>query len=122
MTERDIKSESDVAALKDVAVAWLEEAKAQSITVINIVPVSTVADYFIIASGNSQVHLNAMAEHVCTSWSRLRQGRARVEGRGSEWVLIDMGFLVFHLMSPRARSFYDLEGLWAPELWRVSSG
>ena len=96
--------------------------KATSPTVMCVSSMTTMADYFIIASGNSQTHMRAIIAHVHKSWSREYNHRPRLEGKDSEWILLDAGAIVLHLMSLKAREFYDLEGLWSPELWQTHSG
>lgn len=117
-TPNDVVTQSDVVAQKDATVVWLEEMKAEDVVVVPVASISTVADYFIIACGRSQVHLHSIAMHVQAAWSQAYRGRVWIEGRGSEWVLLDMNAVVTHLMSREARAFYDLEGLWSPELWK----
>jgi len=71
-------------------------------------------DYFVIASATSSTHLRGMARHLLDFCAArgievLRQPRI---GEDEEWVLVDCGWLVVHLMSARAREFYELEKLW----------
>lgn len=67
----------------------------------------------VIASGNSQRHLAAMAEHLLERLKRAGLVGMTAEGQGqSDWVLIDAGDVVVHLFRPELRAFYDLEKLW----------
>jgi ribosome-associated protein len=95
----------------------LEDGKAERIVTIDLAGKSTVADAFVIASGQSQRQIDALTERLVqnvkdTPWSV--QG---VEGRpGCDWVLIDLGDVVVHLFRPEARTLYSLEKMWAVDL------
>ncbi len=91
----------------------LDDKRAIDIAVLDLRTVSETLDCFIVASGESSLQLRALEEEVlarCKAQGRLARG---VEGPSERWVLIDYGPVVVHLMSPEARDFYDLEGLWA---------
>ena len=71
----------------------------------------------VIASGTSNRHIAAMSEHVLEDLKETNISGIRIEGQGGDdWVLVDAGDVVIHLMSADAREFYDLESLWDPEL------
>ena len=73
----------------------------------------------IIAGGTSNRHIQSMGEKVLEDLKAKNIEPLGLEGEGSEeWVLIDVGDVVLHLMSANARAFYDLESLWDPELIR----
>jgi len=99
--------------LRDQCVTALEDFKAVDIRVLDVRQFSSWGDYLIIASGTSSRHVAAMADRL---QKQLRQAGHHVLGvegrRTAEWVLLDYGEVVVHLMRPAARSFYDLEGLW----------
>jgi ribosome-associated protein len=91
----------------------LDDKRALDITVLHLEEVSSSLDWFVVASGESVLQLQAMEAEVR---ERLKASGARlkgVEGPSNRWVLMDYGGVVAHLMSPEAREFYDLEGLWA---------
>jgi ribosome-associated protein len=91
----------------------LDDKRAKDLVVLDLTPLSATLDYFIVATGESSLQLSALEEGVR---SRLKEHGFRprgVEGPSERWVLIDFGGIVAHLMSPEARAFYDLEGLWA---------
>lgn len=91
----------------------LDDKRAKDIVVLDLTEVSTSLDFFVIATGESSLQLRALEDGVR---DRLKQGGFRprgVEGPSDRWVLIDYGGVVAHLMSPEARDFYDIEGLWA---------
>ncbi len=91
----------------------LDDKRAKDVTVLDLRGVSTSLDFFVIATGESSLQLKALEESVR---ERMKAGKVLpngVEGPSDRWVLIDYGTVIVHLMSPEARDFYDLEGLWA---------
>ena len=74
---------------------------------------SETLDYFIVATGESSVQLKAMEDRVRERLKEAGVNPKGVEGPSTRWILLDYGFVVVHVMSPEARDFYDLEGLWA---------
>jgi ribosome-associated protein len=91
----------------------LDDRKAKDIAVLDLNEVSETLDYFIIASGDSGVQLKALEDSVRDKLKSQKMLPKGVEGPSARWILMDYGFIVIHLMSPDAREFYDLEGLWA---------
>ncbi len=101
------------ASLLSVVIEALENAKAQNITSLDVSHLTAVTDYLAICNGTSSRHLKTIAE---TAMEAVRKAGFDVlghEGNGtSEWVVVDLGDVVLHVMSPEARRFYHLEGLW----------
>lgn len=91
----------------------LDDKRALDIAVMDLRQVSQSLDYFIIASGSSSLQLNAMEDGVKEKLRTQARLPKSVEGPSTRWVLMDYGDTVVHIMSPEARDFYDLEGLWA---------
>lgn len=91
----------------------LEDMKAKEITDLDVRGRSTVTDYMIIASGTSKRHVAAVAEEVVVKVKEAGLMPLGSEGQSaSDWILVDLGDVVVHVMMPDARSFYDLERLW----------
>lgn len=91
----------------------LSEKKAQDIVVLNLGDAGTLADVFILATGNSEVHMKTLTETVEEALER-RGLTVQVEGEHSaNWRLIDAGDVAVHIFSHRGREFYRLEKLWA---------
>ena len=91
----------------------MAEKKADDIKVINIEDVSTIADYFVICSGNNTPHTEAIMDEVINNLSKNGYTSRRVEGtKHNGWVLIDYGDVVVHIFSKDDRLFYDLERIW----------
>ncbi|ENV54894.1 MULTISPECIES: ribosome silencing factor [Acinetobacter] len=96
----------------------LTDVKAKDILELDVSNISNVADAIIIASGTSTRHVKALADNVADEARKSGFRPIGIEGeRDAEWILIDLGYVVVHVMLPTARKFYDLESLWrnAPE-------
>jgi len=91
----------------------LDDRRAVDIAVLDLQAASETLDYFIVATGESSVQLRAMEERVRERLKEAGVTPKGVEGPSTRWILLDYGFIVVHVMSPEARDFYDLEGLWA---------
>ncbi len=91
----------------------LDDMKARDIVEIDVTNKSTVTDRMVIASGTSKRHVMSIGQHVQEEMKRQGVMPLGIEGVDTgEWVLVDLGDLVVHVMMPDARSFYDLEKLW----------
>ncbi|WP_411851698.1 ribosome silencing factor [Stenotrophomonas sp. LGBM10] len=90
-----------------------EELKAKDLVEIDVIGKSSVADYMVIASGTSSRHVKSIADEVVKFAKQLGVMPLGVEGeREAEWVLVDLGDVIVHVMLPRVREFYALERLW----------
>lgn len=105
-----------VEEVRDIAVAALEDMKAKNLECLDVRELTSVADYMVVASGSSKRHLQSLAENVELKCKEAGAAPLGVEGHGTDWVLVDLGAILVHVMSDEARQFYDLE-----RLWRVSS-
>ena len=103
----------DVQACLKVVHEALSDVKAKDILELDVSAISNVADAMVIASGTSTRHIKALADNVAEEARKAGFRPIGVEGeRDAEWILIDLGFVVVHVMLPTARKFYDLESLW----------
>jgi ribosome-associated protein len=92
----------------------LDERKAQDIKIINVNKKTSIADYFVIAGGNSRTQVNALADEVEYKLGLEGKVASRVDGRGDgTWVLIDFDSVFVHIFGRESRDFYKLEKLWA---------
>jgi ribosome-associated protein len=84
--------------------------------VIDLKNKSSVADCMIVASGRSQRHVGALADHILRALKEAGEGKAKVEGMPHcDWVLIDAGDVIVHIFRPEVRAFYNLEKIWSVE-------
>ena len=103
-------------AIEDLILSRLDDDKAQDVVFIDLKGKSPVADGLIVASGRSQRHVGAMADHLLRSLKEAGYGKCRVEGMpNADWVLIDAGDVIVHLFRPEVRSFYNIEKIWSVE-------
>jgi len=99
--------------LVKLAIAALEDIKAQDITTIDVREKTSITDYMVIASGTSSRHVKSLVDNVLEKVKEQGVRPLGSEGLDSgEWALLDLGDIVVHVMLPTARQFYDLERLW----------
>ena len=103
--------------LKNKILESLEKIKAVNPIAIDVKKISSLTDFMVIASGTSNRHLAAMSDKVIEGLKDSNVSGVKIEGQGGdEWLLVDAGDVIIHLMSSEARDFYDLESLWDPDL------
>lgn len=101
--------------LQKIAVTALEDIKARDIAVLDVRKLTSLYDTLIIASADSNRQVNALAHHVRDRLKEAGAGIIGTEGEeGGEWVLVDAGDIVVHVMQPAVRAYYNLEELWTP--------
>lgn len=99
--------------LRQRVLAALEELKARDVREIDVRGKTSIADLLIIASGTSTRHVKSLADEVVKFVKRAGMLPLGVEGQSeAEWVLVDLGDIIVHVMLPRIREFYGLERLW----------
>jgi ribosome-associated protein len=104
--------------LIQLVVAALDDMKAVNIVTLDVTALTDVMDYMVIASGTSNRHVKSLASHVSVEAKKQGIAPMGMEGEDAgEWVLVDFGDVVVHVMLPATRDFYDLERLWTvPEV------
>ncbi len=101
--------------LRDLAINALDDMKGIDIVSMDVRTLTSITDYMVICTGRSSRHVKALAESVSTSAKEKKASFVHTEGeRDSEWVLVDLGDVVIHVMTAETRSFYSLEDLWEP--------
>lgn len=99
--------------LAKIAVTALEDIKARDIKVLDVRKLTTFYDFLVIASADSNRQVKALAHHVR---DRMKEAGATVLGvegeETGEWMLVDCGDIVVHVMQPAVRAYYNLEELW----------
>lgn len=100
--------------LNDIILEAMEDVKAKDIVSIDVTGLSDVTDKLVIASGTSNRHVKSVANNVVVEAKNSGFQPLGVEGMETgEWVLVDFGDTVVHVMQPTTRSFYELEKLWS---------
>jgi ribosome-associated protein len=101
--------------LQKTAVTALEDIKARDITVLDVRKLTSLYDTLIVASAESNRQVKALANHVRDKLKQAGASIIGVEGEATgEWVLVDAGDIVVHIMQPAVRAYYNLEELWTP--------
>lgn len=94
-------------------VAALDDLKAVNTVTLDVRALTDVMDFMVIASGTSNRHVKSLADHVAVEAKKQGMAPMGIEGEDAgEWVLVDYGDVVVHVMLPATRDFYDLERLW----------
>lgn len=100
--------------LRKLILDALDDAKARDVVVLDVRKVAVFTDYMIIVTGTSNRHVVAVADNVIERLTENARRPAGVEGmEGGDWVLIDFGDVVVHVMRAQTRDFYSLEKLWS---------
>ncbi|MCI9313398.1 MAG: ribosome silencing factor [Lachnospiraceae bacterium] len=103
----------DSKEIAKLAVAALEDKKAEDIKVIDISEVSVIADYFIIANGTNRSQIQALSDNVEEKLGRAGVPLKQIEGYdNANWVLLDFHDVIIHIFDKENRLFYDLERIW----------
>lgn len=98
---------------KKFVIGKMEDLKARDIIDIDVSEKSTITDTMLICSGNSKRHVSSIAQNVVVECKQANIAPLSVEGQESgEWVLVDLGEIVVHVMQDETRDFYQLEKLW----------
>lgn len=101
-------------SLKTLVLDALDDLKAKDVALLDVARLTSVTDLMVVASGTSTRHVMALANHVVERVKAEGIQPLGVEGEaGADWVLVDLGDLVVHVMLPETRELYDLERLWA---------
>ena len=104
----------EIHSLKKEIEVILDSNKAAEIVSINLKGKTSIADFMIIASGNSSRHIQALSEILIFELKKKGIKNCRLEGRGStDWKLIDAIDIIIHIFHPEKRKFYDLEKMWS---------
>jgi len=101
--------------IAELVLKALDDDKAEDIVSIDIKGKSSVADTLVVASGRSQRHVAALADHLLQKLKEAGATYLKVEGLPhADWVLVDAGDVIIHLFRPEVRTFYNIERIWTP--------
>lgn len=104
--------------LQKIAIDALEDLKAIDIVTIDVRTLTTIADTMIVCTGRSNRHVISLAENVVTNAKKHHVKFIHIEGkREGEWVIVDLGDVIVHVMQAATRELYSLEDLWEPHAY-----
>ena len=107
---------NSISNIKKNVLNALEDIKAFDIVSIDIRKQASIADYIIIASANSSRQAKALADNIKDRMQKINIPLIGIEGEsGSEWVLVDLGDIIIHIMTPTSRVHFNLEELWVSD-------
>ena len=95
------------------AVQILDKKKGMDIKALEITEISSVADYFLLATGTSSTHIRALADEVDEELSKLGVQPDHIEGKSTGWILLDYKSVVVHIFTQSERELFNLEKLWS---------
>lgn len=102
-------------SLKVAVLNALTEGKAHNVDALDVTTITNITDYMIIATGTSTTHVKSISDRVLKETKELDYLPIGIEGeQTAEWILIDLGDVVVHVMLPGVREFYNLEKIWQP--------
>ncbi len=90
----------------------LNEKKAKELTLIEVTELTSIADYFLLATATSSTHVRALAEEVEDKLSEKGFEPSHIEGKATDWILLDYGAAVIHIFGRQSRDFYSLDRMW----------
>ena len=103
----------DAVPALDLYIKAASEKKAKNLVVLDVADLTSIADVFIICSGQSNRQVNAIADSIVVNLKKQKIKPLNVEGTGEgHWVLLDYGHVIIHVFYEPVREFFDLEGLW----------
>ena len=103
----------DAVPALDLYIKAASEKKAKNLVVLDVADLTSIADVFIICSGQSNRQVNAIADSIVLNLKKQKIKPLSVEGTGEgHWVLLDYGHVIIHVFYEPVREFFDLEGLW----------
>ncbi len=107
---------ADPNRLLKIVLDTLDGSKAEDVVAIDLKGKTSIGDHMVLASGRSQRHVGAVADHLIKKLKDEGYGRARIEGLPQcDWVLIDAGDVIVHVFRPEVREFYNLEKMWSAD-------
>lgn len=114
MSKSEMERNTDT--LLQMVITTLDDGKGRDIMVVDVRGKTSITDYMVVASGTSERHVKSLAGHVAEEAKKNSTMPLGIEGEDvGEWVLVDLGDVIVHVMKPQTRDFYQLEKLWRGE-------
>ena len=102
--------------LLEITLTTLDDMKANAVNNLNVATLTNVSDFMIFSTGNSSRHVRSIADKIAENVKKEAHSILGIEGyERSQWVLIDLGNILVHIMLAETREFYKLEDLWSPD-------
>ena len=101
-------------SLKVAVLNALTEMKARNINALAVGDITSITDHMIIATGTSTTHVKSISQAILKETKEIVEPLGIEGEREAEWILIDLGDIIVHVMLPGTREYYNLEKLWAP--------
>lgn len=103
--------------LKQLVIDALQDLKAEDITILEVRHKTSITDWLMVATGSSSRHVKSIANNVIVEAKKAGQAPLGIEGENEgEWVLVDLGDVIVHVMQRQVREYYDLESLWSVDV------
>lgn len=100
--------------LKKIVIDALDDLKGREIVALDVRTLTNMADHMVFCSGTSNRHVKSLADNAATEAKKRGVKLLGIEGeQDGEWVLVDFGDVIVHVMLPETRAFYDLERMWS---------
>lgn len=116
-TPSSTKKSMQPKAVKKMVLTALEDIKANDVVVLDVSAYASFTDYMVFASGTSSRHVSSIAGSVIDAAKKQHSPALGIEGLDvGDWVLVDLGDVVVHVMLPATREYYELEKLWGEEM------
>ena len=107
------EAELDAQTKLELVKRLLDEKKAVDVEVIELAGRTLIADYFVVCTGTSNIHMKAMADALVVDGKKLGLVKHHMEGYApAKWILVDFGDVIAHIFSEEERTYYDIESLW----------
>jgi len=108
------KEKLNFEALRQLILTAIDDMKGENVLELDVIGKTSVTDKMIIVSGTSSRHVKSIASNIAAEAKKVGNKPLGMEGEDQgEWVLVDLGDIVVHVMQPQVRQFYDLEKLWS---------
>ena len=102
----------DSLKLVEISANALNDKKAVNLNVIKVEEITTIAEYFVIATATSSTHVRSLADEVEEKLNEAGVAPHHIEGRATGWIVLDYGSVIVHIFTPDTREFYNLDKMW----------
>ncbi|MBQ9354083.1 MAG: ribosome silencing factor [Clostridia bacterium] len=97
----------------EISANSLNNKKAKNLNVIKVEELTSIAEYFVIATASSSTHVHSLADEVEEKLKEIGVEPHHIEGRATGWIVLDYGSVIIHIFTPDSREFYNLDKMWS---------